>query len=59
MEHLRSAAVGALPGLDALCDTLLGCFGHDREDDIAMLALQLREESTRGTRSTGDTGELG
>jgi serine phosphatase RsbU (regulator of sigma subunit) len=43
MEQLRSAAVGALPGLDALCDTLLACFGHDREDDIAMLALQLRE----------------
>lgn len=42
MEHLRSAAVGALPGLEALCDTLLACFGHDREDDIAMLALQLR-----------------
>ena len=44
MEHLRSAAVGALPGLDALCDTLLACFGHDREDDIAMLALQLRNQ---------------
>jgi serine phosphatase RsbU (regulator of sigma subunit) len=42
MEHLRAAAVGSLPGLDALCDTLLGCFGHDREDDIAMLALQLK-----------------
>ncbi|WP_367323695.1 SpoIIE family protein phosphatase [Streptomyces sp. HUAS ZL42] len=41
MEHLRAAAVGALPGLDALCDTLLACFGHDREDDIAMLALRL------------------
>ena len=40
MEHLRAAASGALPGLDALCDTLLACFGHDREDDIAMLALQ-------------------
>ncbi|MHC3472507.1 SpoIIE family protein phosphatase [Streptomyces sp. 7R007] len=42
MEHLRAAAVGALPGLDALCDTLLACFGHEREDDIAMLALRLR-----------------
>jgi serine phosphatase RsbU (regulator of sigma subunit)/CheY-like chemotaxis protein len=42
MEHLRAAASGALPGLDALCDTLLACFGHDREDDIAMLALRLR-----------------
>ncbi|MFE3854424.1 SpoIIE family protein phosphatase [Streptomyces griseorubiginosus] len=41
MEHLRAAASGALPGLDALCDTLLDTFGHDREDDIAMLALRL------------------
>ncbi|MFF8968202.1 SpoIIE family protein phosphatase [Streptomyces sp. NPDC014995] len=40
MEQLRAAAAGALPGLDALCDTLLDCFGHDREDDIAMLALR-------------------
>jgi serine phosphatase RsbU (regulator of sigma subunit)/DNA-binding response OmpR family regulator len=43
MEHLRAAASGALPGLDALCDTLLDCFGHDREDDIAMLALRLAD----------------
>jgi serine phosphatase RsbU (regulator of sigma subunit)/DNA-binding response OmpR family regulator len=42
LEPLRAAASGALPGLDALCDTLLACFGHDREDDIAMLALQLK-----------------
>ncbi|WP_328746758.1 SpoIIE family protein phosphatase [Streptomyces sp. NBC_00285] len=42
LEHLRAAAAGALPGLDALCDTLLDTFGHDREDDIAMLALRLR-----------------
>ncbi|MGW4868076.1 SpoIIE family protein phosphatase [Streptomyces chartreusis] len=41
MEQLRTAAAGAPPGLDALCDSLLGCFGHDREDDIAMLALRL------------------
>jgi CheY-like chemotaxis protein len=41
MEHLRAAASGALPGLDALCDTLLDCFGRDREDDIALLALRL------------------
>ncbi|MFE7857747.1 SpoIIE family protein phosphatase [Streptomyces sp. NPDC057403] len=41
MEQLRAAAVGALPGLDALCDTLLASFGSDHEDDIAMLALQL------------------
>lgn len=41
MEQLRAAAIGAMPGLDALCDTLLTSFGHDREDDIAMLALRL------------------
>ncbi|TXS45154.1 response regulator [Streptomyces sp. uw30] len=41
MEQLRTAAGDAPAGLDALCDTLLGCFGHDREDDIAMLALRL------------------
>ncbi|ANS64777.1 magnesium or manganese-dependent protein phosphatase [Streptomyces lincolnensis] len=41
MEQLRAAASGSLPGLDALCDTLLACFGHEREDDIAMLALRL------------------
>ncbi|MDC0773575.1 fused response regulator/phosphatase [Streptomyces sp. HD] len=41
MEQLRTAAADAPAGLDALCDTLLGCFGHDREDDIAMLALRL------------------
>ncbi|MEU2623948.1 fused response regulator/phosphatase [Streptomyces sp. NPDC007157] len=41
MEQLRAAAVGALPGLEALCDTLLACFGRDREDDVALLALSL------------------
>ncbi|GAA4086956.1 fused response regulator/phosphatase [Streptomyces shaanxiensis] len=41
MEQLRTAASDAPAGLDALCDTLLGCFGRDREDDIAMLALRL------------------
>jgi serine phosphatase RsbU (regulator of sigma subunit) len=41
MEQLRATATGALPGLDALCDTLLASFGHDRDDDIAMLALRL------------------
>jgi CheY-like chemotaxis protein len=41
LGHLRRATADAPPGLDALCDTLLGCFGHDREDDIAMLALRL------------------
>ncbi|WP_334447931.1 PP2C family protein-serine/threonine phosphatase [Streptomyces stelliscabiei] len=29
-------------GTVALCDTLLHCFGRDREDDIALLALRLR-----------------
>ncbi|SDO26510.1 Serine phosphatase RsbU, regulator of sigma subunit [Streptomyces sp. cf386] len=41
MEQLRTAAADAPAGLDPLCDTLLGCFGRDREDDIAMLALRL------------------
>ncbi|MEV1084220.1 fused response regulator/phosphatase [Streptomyces sp. NPDC050211] len=41
MDQLRAAAAGAPPGLAALCDTLLACFGHDHEDDIAMLALRL------------------
>ncbi|MDO0915500.1 fused response regulator/phosphatase [Streptomyces sp. DT2A-34] len=41
MEQLRTAAAEAPAGLDALCDTLLGCFGRGREDDIAMLALRL------------------
>jgi len=41
MELLRTAAAGAPPGLGGLCDTLLGCFGRDREDDIALLALRL------------------
>ncbi|MEU9973388.1 fused response regulator/phosphatase [Streptomyces sp. NPDC051014] len=43
MEHLRAAAVGALPGLEALCDTLLACFARDREDDVALLALRLAD----------------
>ncbi|MEU7579188.1 fused response regulator/phosphatase [Streptomyces sp. NPDC041068] len=41
MEHLRTVAADAPPGAAALCDTLLACFGHDRGDDIAMLALRL------------------
>ncbi|QOV38803.1 fused response regulator/phosphatase [Streptomyces ferrugineus] len=41
MEQLRTAAADAPAGLDALCDTLLGRFGCDQEDDIAMLALRL------------------
>ncbi|MFI5682448.1 SpoIIE family protein phosphatase [Streptomyces sp. NPDC051636] len=43
MAHLRTAADGAPPGVGPLCDTLLDCFGHDREDDIAMLALRLAD----------------
>ncbi|MGI5374882.1 SpoIIE family protein phosphatase [Streptomyces sp. CA-251387] len=41
MEQLRTAAADAPSSLDAFCDTLLGCFGRGREDDIAMLALRL------------------
>ncbi|MFD7712661.1 SpoIIE family protein phosphatase [Streptomyces sp. NPDC059786] len=41
MEQLRTAAADAPLGVDALCDTLLDCFGRDREDDIALLALRL------------------
>ncbi|MYS89607.1 MULTISPECIES: fused response regulator/phosphatase [Streptomyces] len=41
LEQLRTAAADAPAGLDTLCDVLLGCFGRDREDDIAMLALRL------------------
>ncbi|MFC9683582.1 SpoIIE family protein phosphatase [Streptomyces sp. NPDC056948] len=41
LEQLRTAAADAPTGLDTLCDVLLGCFGHDREDDIALLALRL------------------
>ncbi|GAA3805227.1 SpoIIE family protein phosphatase [Streptomyces phyllanthi] len=41
MEHLRNAAAEAPHGTAALCDTLLDCFGRDREDDIALLALRL------------------
>ncbi|MGW5862579.1 SpoIIE family protein phosphatase [Streptomyces sp. NPDC055239] len=40
MEQLRVAALGAPRGVADLCDTLLTCFGHEREDDIAMLALR-------------------
>ncbi|MFB7932065.1 SpoIIE family protein phosphatase [Streptomyces sp. NPDC056039] len=41
LEQLRTAAADAPTGLDTLCDVLLRCFGHDREDDIALLALRL------------------
>ncbi|MDG4858362.1 fused response regulator/phosphatase [Streptomyces sp. T-3] len=43
LEHLRAVAAKAPPGVGPLCDTLLDCFGHGREDDIALLALQLQE----------------
>jgi len=41
LEQLRTAGAAAPPGTAALCDTLLDCFGRDREDDIALLALRL------------------
>lgn len=41
LEHLRTAAAAAPPGLDALCDLLLTRFGPGQVDDIAMLALRL------------------
>ncbi|MEU1115069.1 MULTISPECIES: fused response regulator/phosphatase [unclassified Streptomyces] len=41
MEHLRTVAADAPLGVTALCDTLLACLGHDREDDIALLALRV------------------
>lgn len=42
LEHLQSVAAKAPTGVGPLCDTLLDCFGHGREDDIALLALQMR-----------------
>ncbi|MGW7258856.1 SpoIIE family protein phosphatase [Streptomyces sp. NPDC054834] len=45
LAHLRTAAAGAPPGVAPLCDTLLDCFAHDREDDIAMLALRLADHA--------------
>ncbi|WP_030786802.1 fused response regulator/phosphatase [Streptomyces sp. NRRL S-920] len=41
MEQLRTAAANAPRSVTALCDTLLACFGHDRDDDIALLVLGL------------------
>lgn len=41
LEQLRKAAADAPAGVEELCDTLLGCFGRDQEDDIALLALRL------------------
>ncbi|MFG2499254.1 SpoIIE family protein phosphatase [Streptomyces sp. NPDC048441] len=42
MEQLRRAAERSPLGVTALCDTLLACFGREREDDIALLALRRR-----------------
>ncbi|MEU5773022.1 fused response regulator/phosphatase [Streptomyces venezuelae] len=44
MEHLRTVAAEAPLGVTALCDTLLACLGHNREDDIALLAMRLRTD---------------
>ncbi|MET9547642.1 SpoIIE family protein phosphatase [Streptomyces sp. NPDC006627] len=41
MQHLRTVAADAPLGVADLCDTLLACFGHDRDDDIALLVLRL------------------
>ncbi|MFF6998603.1 SpoIIE family protein phosphatase [Streptomyces sp. NPDC008313] len=48
MERLRVAAADAPAGTAALCDTLLDCFGHEGEDDIALLALRLTDDLTPG-----------
>lgn len=40
-DRLRTAASAAPAGLASLCDTLLGCFGHERQDGIAMPVLLL------------------
>ncbi|MFJ8824965.1 SpoIIE family protein phosphatase [Streptomyces sp. NPDC102467] len=44
MAQLSAAATDAPTAPDALCDTLLSCFGKDRDDDIALLALRLNPE---------------
>ncbi len=41
LEQLRQVAADAPADPGALCDTLLNCFGHERADDIALLALRL------------------
>lgn len=43
LEAFRSRDAGGPRELEALCDALLGSFGEDKEDDIALLALQLEE----------------
>ncbi|MFC7309743.1 SpoIIE family protein phosphatase [Streptomyces monticola] len=44
LEQLRTVAADAPKGTAALCDTLLRCFGDEREDDIALLALRLVDD---------------
>ncbi|MEV7191518.1 fused response regulator/phosphatase [Streptomyces sp. NPDC093510] len=44
MEQLRVVAAQAPLGVSALCDTLLACLGHGRDDDIALLAMRLRAD---------------
>ncbi|MFD3971674.1 SpoIIE family protein phosphatase [Streptomyces cyaneofuscatus] len=41
LEAFRTATLEGPRELEALCDVLLGAFGEDKEDDIALLALQL------------------
>ncbi|MFD8616755.1 SpoIIE family protein phosphatase [Streptomyces sp. NPDC059513] len=41
LAAFRSATLAGPRELEALCDVLLGSFGEDKEDDIALLALQL------------------
>ncbi|MBC9712391.1 SpoIIE family protein phosphatase [Streptomyces sp. TRM66268-LWL] len=43
LAHLRQVAADAPADPGALCDTLLNCFGHERADDIALLALRLTD----------------
>ncbi|NEB81589.1 serine/threonine-protein phosphatase, partial [Streptomyces sp. SID14478] len=46
MAQLAATAAAAPAAPEALCDTLLTCFGQDRADDIALLALRLSPEIT-------------
>jgi serine phosphatase RsbU (regulator of sigma subunit) len=46
MAQLAAAATAAPAAPDALCDILLSCFGADRADDIALLALRLSPDVT-------------
>ncbi len=43
LERLRAAAAGVVDrDAEAWCDALLGAFGHDPDDDIALLVVQVR-----------------